>query len=111
MIERRHEARTRAMLGGKIAINPNREMECRVRNISPHGAYVVLPYAATMPESFRFAVPHREASFEARLIWRRDDGAGLALQPVAAEAKAKKPHITPRMIALARRKEFSRGLY
>ena len=112
MIERRSEPRVRSVLGGKIAINANRAMECMVRNVSPHGAFVVLPYAATMPESFRFAIPHREAAFEARVVWRRDAGAGLALAPLAAEAASpRKVRLTPRMIDLARRRELSRGLY
>jgi hypothetical protein len=112
MDERRSEPRTRSVLGGKIAINPNRAMECMVKNVSPHGAYVVLPYAATMPDNFRFAIPHRDATFEARLVWRRGEGAGLALVPQSAEAAARrKVHLTPRMIDQARRKQLARSLY
>lgn len=87
--ERRSEARQRSLLSGKVIFDGhNCTMDCTIRNVSPHGAYVEMPESFRMPPSFDFFVPHRDEHFAATVIWRQGEGAGLALVPAEAEAVA-----------------------
>ena len=82
MEERRRDARRRSLLSGRIVFDENRcTFDCLIRNVSLHGVMVVLSAAFRMPESFDFAIPHREERHHATLMWRRGQSAGLALAP------------------------------
>jgi hypothetical protein len=106
--ERRKEPRQRSLLGGKIITDDRTcSMECTVRNISPGGAMVVMADAFRMPKEFEFAIPLREEMHAATVVWRRANGAGLALSPLEEASATRKT--TPRMRRLAMAKQLARG--
>jgi hypothetical protein len=83
MIERRSEPRVRSLLGAHISFgNRRRTLDCVVKNIASAGAMVVFPWTTVTPKEFMLHIPSREEVRSARVIWRRDDRAGLALSEV-----------------------------
>ena len=109
MIERRQESRQRSLLSGRVVFDDNIcSMDCTVRNLSPHGALIVMSDSYRLPREFDLRVPHREEAHAATVIWRRADAAGLALTPVEMDEPVRR--MTPRMKKLALRKKLSRGL-
>ena len=80
MIERRKEPRQKSLLGGKVIFGRRQSvMDCVVSNISPHGALVVFPQVSLTPSEFMLHIPHRDETYSAKLIWRRQDRAGVSL--------------------------------
>jgi PilZ domain len=79
MGERRKSARSRTFLGGRIACNRhNSTMDCLVRNLSSDGALVTFTNTSTLPDNLDLTIVRKERSFQARMIWRRLNEAGLA---------------------------------
>jgi PilZ domain len=96
MEERRRDARRRSLLSGRIVFDDYRcTFDCMIRNVSLHGAMVVLSAAFRMPENFDIAIPDRDETHHATLMWRRGQSAGLALAPVRAAAGESKPRFRP----------------
>jgi hypothetical protein len=92
MKERRRDARRRSLLSGRIVFDEHRcTFDCMIRNVSLHGAMVVLSAAFRMPENFDVALSDRDETHHATLMWRRGQSAGLALAPVQAAAGERKP--------------------
>ena len=89
MPERRRTIRNRSYLGGVIAFNKRRStMDCLVRNVSAEGAKVAFTGTAVLPDAFDLEVPQKERTFRARLVWRRENEAGIAFVGPGAEASA-----------------------
>jgi hypothetical protein len=84
--DRRREPRQRSLLGGSITVPRRRcPMRCVVRNISANGALVVFPHASVTPAELALHIPHRRQTHSAKIVWRSDDRAGVALSPVEAD--------------------------
>lgn len=78
MTDLRKQPRSRSMLGAQIVFNDNAtKIECRVRNISPTGVKIAVGEYLAFPARFELQVPQRGETYEARLVWRHSDEAGL----------------------------------
>ena|SRR3712207_2472785 len=92
MSERRRTIRNRSFLGGVIAFNKRRStIDCLVRNFSGDGAKVVFTNTAVLPDAFDLEVQQKERTYRARMIWRRENEAGVAFVGSGAEAAAPVP--------------------
>lgn len=81
MIERRKASRGRVFYGGVIAFNDQRStIDCTVRNFSPRGAKVEVPFGTVLSNHVGLTVWHRGQIYPARTIWRRGNEAGLAFE-------------------------------
>ncbi|MFZ5734620.1 MAG: PilZ domain-containing protein [Pseudomonadota bacterium] len=81
MIERRKASRGRVFYGGVIAFNDQRStIDCTVRNFSPRGAKVEVPFGTVLSSHVGLTVWHRGQIYPARTIWRRGNEAGLAFE-------------------------------
>lgn len=71
--------RRRVLLGG-VAVHQLRRdgARCQVRDISEKGARILVSHAALLPESLHLIVIREQIAYEARVIWRKGDAAGLA---------------------------------
>jgi hypothetical protein len=80
MTERRREQRLKSVLGGKISFGARQStMDCMVRSVAPHGALVVFPHTSLTPSEFTLHIPCKGEAHSAKVMWRRDDRAGVAL--------------------------------
>lgn len=81
MIERRKAPRGRVFYGGVIAFNDQRStIDCTIRNFSPRGAKVDVPFGTVLSNHVGLTVWHRGEIYPARTIWRRGNEAGLAFE-------------------------------
>jgi hypothetical protein len=80
-------------------------MDCAVRNLSAHGAKVVLPDAYRVPQDFELGIPHHEKVHRAEVVWRKGEAAGITLSDIQYQA----PRVTKRQKELARLKELATG--
>ena len=80
MQDRRLSARDRVIYGGVAGIGDSgATRDCIVRSISEHGATVVFASALNMPKDrISLAIARKGRSFTARVIWTRDNIAGVA---------------------------------
>ena len=80
MIERRKEARLKSLLGGRISFSWRQStMDCVVRNVAPHGALVVFSHTSLTPSEFMLHIPCKGETHAAKVVWRRNDRAGVML--------------------------------
>lgn len=76
--------RERTYLGGAIAFNARYStMDCVIRNLSRNGAKLQLAGTATLPSEFDLVVLKTGQNRRARVIWRRADEIGVALDDVS----------------------------
>jgi hypothetical protein len=77
--ERRRPApRQRTLKKARIVFNDRRSaIDCVVRNLSPHGALLVLPSFVGMPETFELFVDGETACRPAHIVWKRDGKTGV----------------------------------
>jgi hypothetical protein len=77
--EERRNTRERTFLPARIAFGDGGALsaQCTVTQLSAIGARVNIPSSVAMPDRFDFAIPQRGLSQRARLIWRKDDQAGI----------------------------------
>jgi hypothetical protein len=69
--ERRQHARSRTLIGAQIIFNQRRStLDCTVRNLSEHGALLVLSDAVSTPELFELYLPLKRESRMVRARWR-----------------------------------------
>lgn len=81
MAERRKSPRGRVFYGGVIAFNDTRSsIDCTIRNFSPRGAKVEVPFGTVLSNHVGLTVWHRGEIFPARVMWRRANEAGLAFE-------------------------------
>lgn len=77
--ERRKTPRLRTLLGARASFNQqNTTLDCVVRNLSDHGALLVISDAVALPAAFDLEIPHRKRSYNAMVRWRSGDRVGLA---------------------------------
>jgi len=74
--ERRRDLRRRTLKGARIVFN-NRQstIDCVVRNLSAHGALLLVPTLG-VPNEFELRLD--EASHWVRVVWRTEDRMGVA---------------------------------
>lgn len=78
--ERRASPRRRTLLAG-VARQTDRlaaaTMDCRIRNLSDHGARLEVARAGWLPDRFELAVNGRELRKWVEVVWRGPDAAGV----------------------------------
>jgi hypothetical protein len=80
LTERRKEQRLKSLLGGRISFGRRQStMDCIVRNFGPHGALVVFPHTSLTPSEFTLHIPCKGEAHSAKVMWRRQDRAGVTL--------------------------------
>lgn len=60
-------------------------MDCLIRDLSGTGAKLELSETAALPEVFELFVPNKDATYRARLKWRRDGGVGVTFDATNAK--------------------------
>jgi len=78
MAERRRVARHRTLKSGKIVVQPYASVfDCTVRNLSPHGALLVVASLVAIPERFDLVLEATGEQHPCRVIWRGEDRLGV----------------------------------
>lgn len=79
--ERRQKPRRRTLMGGKIRFAVFTGVtSCVLRNVSDTGACLSVDDPLWVPGHFQIEVPHLSMRTEARVVWRRGKGIGIAFQ-------------------------------
>jgi hypothetical protein len=87
MMDRRREQRRRSLLGAKLSFNHRQTLfDCVVRNFSASGALLVVADPTLLPTDFDVEVAQWKEAFRARLVWRRAEQVGVALDAFAPVA-------------------------
>ena len=77
MEERRRAHRNRTLKAGRIMIDANTSgLDCIVRNLSPHGALLLVSSLA-VPDRFELLFSANRARHECRVVWRAMDRVGV----------------------------------
>ncbi len=76
-IERRGAARQTINVPSKVVLQNGRSKPCVIVNESETGAKLSLSRTVILPSEFSLALPHRGRTRLARLVWRRDEEAGV----------------------------------
>lgn len=100
MDERRATIRERVIYGAKASAPSGRTRHCMVRNMSSSGAHVVFSNAARLPDDIALTISRKGRSYQARVVWWRDNTAGLAFDADA-------PSLTPQNLHLEERLRLS----
>jgi hypothetical protein len=79
MAERRPFVRKRVLLGG-VAVYPIRRdgANCQIRDLTASGARITVLHAANLPDQLHLIVVREQLAYEARVIWRKGEEAGLS---------------------------------
>jgi len=78
MNELRNSRRIKSFLRGFIYDCRKRgAMDCMIRDLSESGARIILSETVALPEVIEIDIPQRELRRRARVVWRRNDEAGL----------------------------------
>lgn len=87
MMDRRREQRRRSLLGATLSFNHGQTLlDCVIRNFSASGALLVFADPALLPTDFDVEVAQWKEAFRARLVWRRAEQVGVALNAFAPVA-------------------------
>ncbi|HXW21083.1 MAG TPA: PilZ domain-containing protein [Roseiarcus sp.] len=74
----RRAKRERTFLPARISFGEGAlKADCVVTQLSPTGARINLAAAVALPDRFNIAIPQRGLACRAKLVWRKDDLAGL----------------------------------
>jgi PilZ domain-containing protein len=77
MEERRRARRIRTLKAARIVIDPNASaLDCIVRNLSPHGALLLVSSLA-VPDHFELLFSASRARHHCRVAWRAMDRVGV----------------------------------
>lgn len=77
--EKRLHVRQRTFLGATVEFTSRSStMNCMVRNISAGGAMIACHNSAALPGLITLAVPQKGGRWQARVVWRQLDTAGVA---------------------------------
>jgi hypothetical protein len=84
MMDRRKEQRRRSLLGAKLSFNNRQTLfDCVIRNFSASGALLVFVDPTLLPTDFDIQVAQWKEPVRARLVWRRAEQVGVALNEFA----------------------------
>jgi len=79
MAERRHSARQKSFLRGRIYYNKRRgAVDCLIRDISEEGARVIFSDTVSIPDAVELYIPQKEQTLRAHVQWRHGEEIGLA---------------------------------
>ena len=77
----RRGKRERTFLPARISFGEGAlKADCVVTQFSPSGARINVPAAVALPDRFNIAIPQRGLNCRAKLVWRKDDLAGLEFE-------------------------------
>jgi PilZ domain len=77
-IEGRRSPRVRTFLQARVSYGDGAiSTVCTVNQLSDVGARINIASAFSLPDTFEIAIPQRGISRRAKLIWRKDDQAGV----------------------------------
>jgi PilZ domain len=77
-MEGRRSPRARTFLQARVSYRDGAiSTTCTVNQLSDVGARITIAGAFSLPDTFEIAIPQRGISRRARLIWRKDDQAGI----------------------------------
>jgi len=75
---KRRSTRRRAFFSGRIVrCDDLRASDCMIRDISETGALIEIKQSEVVPEKFFLLGSRTESAFEAELVWRKGNLAGL----------------------------------
>ena len=78
MEERRRHPRARTLRSGKIIFNLHSSIVyCTVRNLTDHGALLVVASLVGIPENFELALEPGHVRRKCRAIWRGENRLGV----------------------------------
>jgi PilZ domain len=78
MQERRHGQRLRTLRAGKILFNNKRSVvDCMVRNLSRHGACLMVASVVGIPPAFELLIEGEPASRACNIVWHAPNKIGI----------------------------------
>ena len=81
LAERRAKPRKRVLFAGVLVYGEGHyAINCRIRDLTDTSARIALPSTQNLPEEFYFINMKEQSAHKARLVWRKKDDAGLALE-------------------------------
>jgi hypothetical protein len=81
-MEKRKEPRTRTLKKAKIVFNNGRSViDCIVRNLSAHGALLVVHSLLGVPDTFELHIESDGSRRVAHTKWKREGKIGVELEP------------------------------
>jgi PilZ domain len=96
MKERRHAARKRSFLQGRVYYNHHRSsVDCVVRDISDEGAKLVFGEAVAIPDEVELYLPGKEELHRVAVQWRRGSEVGVDFNDLAALSEGETPATAP----------------
>ncbi len=75
--EQRREHRQRVLKGGAILGANSSEIRCTVRNMHAHGAELLIPLDAAIPQQFLLYISVDGIAYRCQLRWRKDGRCGV----------------------------------
>jgi hypothetical protein len=79
--DRRRAARMHTMLNGRIYYSSKQpSLDCRVRDLSEHGACLRGEGVANAPDRFHLEIPGRHRLHGVNVRWRKDDRIGVGFE-------------------------------
>jgi hypothetical protein len=91
MSDRRHVKRIKSFLRGRVFFNSrNNSLDCMIRDVSKQGARILVSADVGIPDKVELYIPQKNASYDARVEWRRQDEIGLVF-PVCVEGRDMPP--------------------
>lgn len=98
--ERRQKPRRRTLMGAQIRCAVfTGATPCVVRNVSDTGACLSVEDALWVPGHFRIEVPHLSLRADARVVWRRDNGIGIAFEKARPAFLGESQKLAPEPVA------------
>ena len=78
MEERRKKARSRTLKSGKIVLNLHSSVvDCTVRNLTDHGALLLVQSLVGIPASFELVLEPNHVRHDCHVVWRGDNRLGV----------------------------------
>jgi hypothetical protein len=79
VIERRATLRHKSIMQARVFYNHRQSsMDCVVRNFSEAGANLQFAEVVSLPDGFEVYIPSKDQYFQAHLIWRKGQRAGIS---------------------------------
>ena len=100
MDERRATIRERVIYGATVGAQSGRTRPCVVRNLSEGGAQVTFSQETLLPGDIALTIARKGRSYRARVVWWRDNYAGVAFAEDA-------PSLAPQDVDLEERLRVS----
>jgi PilZ domain len=77
-VDPRRSPRVRTFLQARVSYGDGAiSTACTVNQLSDIGARINIPAAFSLPDTFEIAIPQRGISRRVKLVWRKDDQAGV----------------------------------